>query len=727
MYLLNILQFVNKSILLLLAILNFVNLGAQNRSFYVGNSGNEAFYDVVQLSDGTFIISGTADDLDWLPMNINLIELSVDGIVNNQGSNKIGFILQTDSTLENILNVVYIPVGGVEDIRFIKTTNEPRKETGEMYISGNTQDADEGGFFIGKLDNNFVNGSPTQFEWTYNVKCKDGDYPKLYHPWDVDSQGRVYFIRGDSHDWDWSAMYRLNNQGSLDVVENWRTHWKVGGGEFRGTPASTYPNGIEEINFSGIVFKRDARCNLRSWTQEEYDLILPDGNGGSKKGKWPLDVLFDAPCDPNGDTPTNGPGYTGYSPGSGATFGPSSVCVDRRNNDLYVGFNSKSTLPDGNPDFEPAIMKMDNTGELLWWSRLYHENRADGSIHNSSPDQYIDGLAIDYSVPNPNSTIVVNARCHGNNVENLWEGNTIFNDPSHSSYQNQFTGTSGNIHISWLGKLNTNNGNLQYSTYVAEMGQNTTGLGSPHPNPLLNGWPDPNSGWIELNTTRLARNSLKVSADGSVIILGVGRRPMTTSNAYLNMPNPYYNGFSAWSSFVRQYNPDFSLPLYSSIIRGTWDTLATQPALNVELYNTFKTVEGIVVVGKHLGIEEDVPVSNIPNWGNATFDGESAFIAYLKAPEILNEYDSPIVNNVSTNEFLPTEKSPLIFPNPTNDQLYIESEIPIENVKVYNLFGQLVKEANTTNLVLSNLPSAFYLIKIEYVQNKYYLYKIYKE
>ena len=49
---------------------------------------------------------------------------------------------------------------------------------------------------------------------------------------------------------------------------------------------------------------------------------------------------------------------------------------------------------------------------------------------------------------------------------------------------------------------------------------------------LLNGWPDPNSGWIELNTTRLARNSLKVSADGSVIILGVGRRPMTTSNAY---------------------------------------------------------------------------------------------------------------------------------------------------------------------------------------------------
>jgi len=384
-------------------------------------------------------------------------------------------------------------------------------------------------------------------------------------------------------------------------------------------------------------------------------------------------------------------------------------------------------LPNGNPDFEPAVMKMDRTGALLWWSRLYHEIRPDSAMFNSSPDQYIDGLAIDYSVANPNSTLVVNARCHGNNVENLWEGNTIYEDPSISSYQNQFTGTAGNIHISWLGKLNTNNGDLRHSTYVAEMGQNTSGLGSPHPNPLLNGWPDPNSGWVELNTTRLARNSVKVSADGSVIILGIARRPMTTSNAYMDMPNPYYNGFSAWSSFVRQYNSDFSLPLYSSIVRGRWDTLAAQPALNVELYNAFKTAEGLVIVGKHLGIEDDVPVSNMPNWGRATFDGESAFIAYLKAPEILNENDSPISSTVSKNESFFLEKRPHIFPNPTNNQLYIESEIAIESAKVYNLFGQLVLEENTTSLDLSHLPSAFYFIKIETAENRYYIYKIYKE
>ncbi|MEL6628048.1 MAG: T9SS type A sorting domain-containing protein [Bacteroidota bacterium] len=722
----NLLQMMHRYVVLFFMSVGFLHSGAQDRAFYAGNSGDEAFYDVVQLSDGTFIISGTADDLDWLP-NTNRVELSAGQIANNQGTQKVGFILQTDNTLENILNVVYISAGGVEDIRFIKTTNEPRTETGEIYISGNTQDADAGGYFIGKLNNNFVEGTPTGFAWTYNVKCKEGDYPKLYHPWDVDSKGRVYFVTGDSHDWNWSAMYRLDDQGKRDVVDNWRTHWKVGGGEFRGTPASSYPNGVEEIDYSGIVFKRDGRCNLRSWTQSDYDLISPDGNGGSKKGKWPLDVLFDAPCDPDGSTPTNGPGYTQYSPGGGATFGPSSVCVDRRNDDLYVGFNAKSILPDGNPDFEPALMKMDQTGQLMWWSRLYHEMRSDGSKHNSSPDQYIDGLAIDYSLPLPNSEVVVNARCHGNNVENLWEGNTIFSDAALSSYQNRFTGTSGNIHISWLGKLNTNNGDLKHSTYVAEMGQNTTGIGSPHPHPLMDGWADPNSGWINLNTTRLVPNSVKVSADGSVIILGVGRRPMTTRNAYFKMPNPYYNGLSAWSSFVRQYNSDYSLPLYSSIMRGSWDTLTTEPPLNVELYNAFKTVDGIVIVGKHLGIENDVPVSQIPSWGKATFDGASAFIAHLTASEIQNQDDSPLANTVSNSQVVSTQHAPIVFPNPTRGLLSIQSALPIQHVKVYNLYGQLVKEKASNILDVSDLPTAFYFVRIKEVGGRVCVVKVFKE
>ena len=130
---------------------------------------------------------------------------------------------------------------------------------------------------------------PTAFDWTYNVKAEDGDYQKNYHPWDVDSQGRVYFIRGDSHDNGFAAMHRLTATGNLDIVENWSMHWVTGGsrGEFRATPASSYSSFYTSgsITHSAIVFKIGPRCNLRSWTQADYDLIQPDGNGGTKKGK----------------------------------------------------------------------------------------------------------------------------------------------------------------------------------------------------------------------------------------------------------------------------------------------------------------------------------------------------------------------------------------------------------------------------------------------------------
>jgi len=145
-------------------------------------------------------------------------------------------------------NVVYISVGGAEDIRFIKTTNQPRTATGDMYISGNTEDSSNGGYFIGKLNNNFVDGIPTGFDWTYNARSTNGDYPKLYHPWDVGALGRVYFVRGDSHAPNWSSMHRLDANGDLDVVNNWRMHWIVGGGEYRNFPASGHSGGIGQIN-----------------------------------------------------------------------------------------------------------------------------------------------------------------------------------------------------------------------------------------------------------------------------------------------------------------------------------------------------------------------------------------------------------------------------------------------------------------------------------------------
>jgi hypothetical protein len=646
---------------------------AQNNLLtYAGGAGNERFNDVMQLSDGRVLVVGVADDLSWVPGGVPQNALSVSGIANGQGTGRTPFILILDSTAQTLLGVYHLPPGAAEDLRFIKSTNAPGEPTGDLYVSGNTEDASNGGYFIGRLDNNFVSGDPGGFAWVMNVKCAASGYPKQHQPWDVGGDGKVVYAYGDSHAYNWSAIYRQQADGSDDVVPHWRIHWPTGGGEYYGT-AEDYPNGgISGIAYSGIVFKRDGnRCDLRSPSQTDYDAWLPDGNGGTKKGRWPLDVLYDSPCVPGGGNTTNGPGYTGYSPAATFTLGPSAICIDRRTNAMYIGFNAQSVLPGGIPDFEPAVMAMSADGDLLWWSRLYHEVDPQGDTLLSTPDQYVDALAIDYSQPPGTGLLTVAARPHGNNVENLWEGDQIAANPGAQGFQNRFTGSSGNIHLSWLGKLTLADGTLMHSTYVGELAEGATGLGSPHGNPLLTGWPDPNTGWPTLNTTYTGKNRLKVTADGSVLMLGIGRRTITTSNAHQQMVKPGNGGASCWNEFVRVYTPDLGDLRYSSLIVGQWDTLTQAGGDNVRLYGSFKTRSGVLVVGMHTGAGAQIPVANVPAWGNSAFAGESAVLAYFRASELVNPDDDPTPLTTGASGADIATGGLAVYPIPSRDRINV--------------------------------------------------------
>jgi hypothetical protein len=61
---------------------------------YAGGGAGTSFTDVVQLSNGHFIISGAAQHLDWIPPNVPRLQLSAVGISNNQGTNKMAFLLE---------------------------------------------------------------------------------------------------------------------------------------------------------------------------------------------------------------------------------------------------------------------------------------------------------------------------------------------------------------------------------------------------------------------------------------------------------------------------------------------------------------------------------------------------------------------------------------------------------------------------------------------------------
>lgn len=657
-------------------ILCVTSLPAQNNLVtYAGSTGKETFYDVTQISGGTFLVCGYAEDLSWLPGSVTAVTLgNTAGIPNSLGTNKFGFILQLSADLQTILNAVAFPQGVVEDIRFMKTNSLPYSPTGDLYISCNTADTDNnnGGYIIAKLNNNFVNGVPTALEWKQVVWAKSG--PKDYHPWDVTSDGRVYYISGESHGYDWSAIYCLNENGQRMVVPNWRTHWLTNGTEWKGTPASANPFGtIDSVNYSGIALKIGGRCEMRSWTQAEYDATLPDGNGGTKKGTWPADVLFNSPCDPAAPT-ANGPGYTGYSAEACCpVWGGSCIAVDRRDNHLYIGMNFKSYFnPASTPDFEPAVIAMDETGALLWWSRLYHEITPQGDTVGSIPDQYVDALAIDYA----HNEIVVGARAHGNNTENLWEGNTLAAAPAAYGFQNQFTGTNGNIHESWLGKLQLSDGTLMHSTYVAELAEGTGGLGTAHADPNLDGWPDPNTGWPSVNTTRLARNNMKATSAGDVAILAVGRRTITTANAYQKMVKPAFGGVSAWNTFVRVYKNDLTLPLYSSLIVGQWDTLTGTGGDNAEMFGVYKTMNGVIAVGRQkadaggVPMGNPLPLINVPAWGNSAPLNETAVLVYYPAANLFNADDS-VPSITSRPELIHAALQLQVVPNPANDEVQI--------------------------------------------------------
>lgn len=716
-------------IILFFFIANFVN-AQTNIVTYAGGTGKETFYDVLQITDGTFLVCGYATDLDWIADDVPKTQLTYPGTIpNSLGTNRYGFILQLSADLQTILQCVYFPQGSVEDIRFMKTNTPSYTPTGELYISCNTSDTDanDGGYIIAKLDHNFVDGVPSALSWFNVVWAKS--VAKEYHPWDITSDGKVYYISGEAHGYDWGAIYCLNQNGQRTVINNWRTHWLTNGTEWKGVPAEANPLGsIDSVNYSGIVLKIWGRCDLRSWTADDYNQFSPDENGGTKKGKWPVDILFNAPCDPIQPTAVS-PGYTGYSASGTPVYGGSCIAVDKRNNNLYIGMNFKSVLPGGGlPDFEPAVIAMDSSGRLMWWSRLYHEITPSGDTVNSTPDQYVDALAIDYS----NDKLVVGARCHGNNVENFWEGNTIHSNATASGFQNNFTGSSGNIHISWLGKFQLNNGTLTNATYMAELAEGTGSLGTPHADPNLDGWPDPNTGWPNVNTTRMAKNNMKVSSNGDVCVLAVGRRTITTANAYQKMVKPNQGGLSAWNSFVRVYDAQFQVPKYSSLVVGVWDTLTQAGGGNTELFGVYKTSQGVVCVGRQtaetsgIPVGNNIPVTNVTPWGNPMPQNESAILVYYKAANLYNPSDSVLVTGIHESNLNAFNNEIIVYPNPASNKIFVsfsneKATNEIWKYKLTDLWGRTIQEDVLSNQMISlnTLSVGMYLLQVFNDRNLY--------
>ncbi len=605
---------------------------------YATGTGNQSFNALLHLSDGSLLIGGGATDLGFIPADVPRTELAGPA-PSSAPTGRTPFLLHVSGDLKTIHRLTTLPKDSARAVEVIRTTSIPGQPTGDLYISGkrDTQGKDiRDGYFIAKLDGNFVDAPPTRLLWNRDVRATGA--LKEDQSWDVGGDGKVVYADGEPYSYNWMAVYRLTADGEDDVVPQWRTHWGVNKAgkktEFAGT-ADQFDGTIEH---SGIVLKVWDRGDFRSWNENDYTQESSDGNGGIKRGKWPFDAMFDGYYDPStkktAKVRDDGRGYYGYRWGNTPCAHVGAIVIDRRTNQMYIGGNNKSRLPGGNPDFEPWVVAMSPDGELRWWQRLYAESKG-----VSTPDQYVDALAIDYRDASAGGeALVVVARAHGNNVNNFWGGNEIKHpDNPGNGFQNGFTGTHGNMHFSWLGRMTLAEGTMLHATYLAEYAEGANHGGDPFADPLLAHWPHFRSGWPDLNTTRVHPHSLQIDAAGNVYLLGKGRRVITTSNAYMEMPSPLRDKGSKgnWADFARVYKPDLTGLHYSSILAGKWDWQTAEGGSPVTLRALAPVEAGLVTVGvaalnkQGMVVGNEMPTANLTPWLSDQRIGESAVLGLL--------------------------------------------------------------------------------------------------
>ncbi|MBP7270648.1 MAG: T9SS type A sorting domain-containing protein, partial [Bacteroidia bacterium] len=201
-----------------------------------------------------------------------------------------------------------------------------------------------------------------------------------------------------------------------------------------------------------------------------------------------------------------------------------------------------------------------------------------------------------------------------------------------------------------------------------------------------------------------------------------GRRTITTANAYQKMVKPGNGGLSCWNSFIRVYKNDLSAPLYSSLIVGQWDTLTQQGGGNTELFGIFKTEGGVVGVGRQqadgsgVPLGNDIPVTQVPSWGQSTPAGEAAILVFYPAGNLVNPLDNP---GVTTGVADALSKSAFVYPNPTTGMVSISGVWAAQSITLMDHTGRLLGSCNwseTGNGLRVTLPEVVegaYLLSVK--------------
>jgi hypothetical protein len=160
---------------------------------------------------------------------------------------------------------------------------------------------------------------------------------------------------------------------------------------------------------------------------------------------------------------------------------------------------------------------------------------------------------------------------------------------------------------------------------------------------------------------------------------------------------------------VEGFNPDNDKVFMAGIFN--WDTPGDDP-LNQQMQ---PSDDNPVIFTKSLWLEEDGYEYKYflnPGWDGAEWTSENNRSLTVSGPQIIND-----VFGVPDNVHVPqhSNKQIIVFPNPANNHLTIQSPVALEEVRITDIFGRPVYQQSVfqreTSIDVSNLPQGMYIVQ----------------
>jgi hypothetical protein len=131
--------------------------------------------------------------------------------------------------------------------------------------------------------------------------------------------------------------------------------------------------------------------------------------------------------------------------------------------------------------------------------------------------------------------------------------------------------------------------------------------------------------------------------------------------------------------------------------------------------------DAIVIGNFGLNEQDFAPgFTSVGKW-HEVFTGDSIMISDIDTNVSLNPGEYRIYTNKKMESIISRTDSRLdvkrvsIYPNPAEDNIFISTEFPVNNIEVFNITGSKVILQSTVgnHLDISHLPKGFYILRID--------------